>query len=189
MARVYKHVCVLMARVCVSAFVCVLVRLVHSISGCRESLVPLESWNWRGCVEMNVEEHSCLGLLCTASPSPHPPTIITSSSSSSLPTSVSISLSFFLSHTHTFNCSLLITLSHSIQNISLCSLVSVSPFCLLPVFLFELHTSGLGLPFHTCSSTQEIDHVRGDLIWSPKLQPICQAINWSMWVEVQIKSH
>lgn len=111
---------------CVLLLLCVRTRpsFVHSVSGCRESLVPLESWNWRGCVETSVEEHSCLGLLCRAT----------------LPSLLLLLLlclfflSFFLSlsHTHTFNCSLLITLSYSIQKMPVqsVSLLSASLFCL-----------------------------------------------------------
>lgn len=64
--RVRKPLCVTHVCSCYPACACPCSFFVHSVSGCGESLVPLESWNWRECVETSVEEHSCLGLLCRA---------------------------------------------------------------------------------------------------------------------------
>lgn len=84
--------------------------------GAAELLVLLESWNWRGCVEMSVEEHSCRGLLCTSN----------SSTSSHSPPPPSV----FLSHSHIQ----LLPLDHFVLNsIQKTPLHSVHSLVLLPV--------------------------------------------------------
>lgn len=89
------------------------------VGGCsRELLVLLERWNWRGCVEMSVEEHSCRGLLCKSS----------SSSTSYVSLSPSLCLSRSLSHIQ------LLPLDHFVLNsIQKTPLHSVHSLVLLPV--------------------------------------------------------
>lgn len=114
---------------CVCVCVCASF-FVHSVSGCGESLVLLESWNWRGCVETSVEEHSCLGLLCTASPPPPhpPPPLLLLLLPLHLCLYFPLSFSLALSHIQ------LLPLDHSV----LLNSKNASPLCLLTLSLFFL---------------------------------------------------
>lgn len=123
-------ICVSVETACTS--VCVGVRVsflsLCSVSGCsRELGVPLESLNWRGCVEMCVEEHSCLGLLSISNTRTPPPPL-------------SLFPSFFLSCSLTHSIDPSWSLLYSIEKMPLhCSLsfpaCSFSYLmCLFPLF-------------------------------------------------------